>query len=323
MLTILLPLDGSAASERAIPHAVALARSLSAAVTLLRVVPPAEFRHEDAFSQVDWRLRKRQAQSYLENIAGIFRADGVACTLRVEEGRPAAVIVAAAKASGAQLLVMSTHGHGGAFDFPRGSVAGKVLASFQGSVFLVGPHAAEVEATSARYRRLLVPIDGAHQSECALRVAALLAQEQAAELAVTYVAQSTDIPFIVRHDYKAVSLCSELAELVTAAARRKLDEVRAQLPAELRVQTGVVFADRAAHAVSRAIARYDADLLVASNDLLNGASGLRAEPVPMLILSANGIGAALAGGPERGARDQSPGEPDHSTPPAAVPDAMT
>ncbi len=66
MLNILLPLDGSELAESAIPHAYAMAKSVAAKVALLRVVSPAEFRNEDAFSRVDWRLRKEQARTDTE-----------------------------------------------------------------------------------------------------------------------------------------------------------------------------------------------------------------------------------------------------------------
>jgi len=141
MLRLLVPLDGSTCAERVLSHAITLAHAFSASVRLLRVVPT-DRRPDSAVHRFDRGLERRQAHLYLEPIAERFRNSGIPAQVAVEEGSPPAVVTAAAKSCGDQLLVMATHGRGGAYEFPRGSVASKVLANYHDSVFLLRPQAA-------------------------------------------------------------------------------------------------------------------------------------------------------------------------------------
>ena len=302
MLNILLPLDGSELAEGAVAHAHAIGSALAAKVTLLRVVKPAEFRNEDAFSSVDWRLRMQQARSYLQGVAGIFEAAEIPCKLRVEEGQPAEVIIATAKDLGVNLLIMSTHGHGGAIDFPKGGVASKVLSTFGASVCLVGARAVPIREAKTLYRRLLVPIDGSPESECALRVAMSLAISLGAQLTVVCISETPEVPSIVGGDEKARRLCRELADITRLAAERKLAEIRARIPGQLRLSTSVLLTDRSANSIIEISRRYNPDLLVTSMTMTDRINEPYASPirfasavdhVPLLVLSPGEIGDAF------------------------------
>ena len=299
MLKLLLPLDGSELSECALPHAFALASSFDAEITLLRVISPAEFRTGDSFSRVDWRLHRHQAQAYLESIAETFDTAGIRFDLRVEEGRPAEVIVETAHSLGINLLIMSTHGRGAATDFPRGGIAGKVLSAYRASVLLVSARTESTLQSKAEYERLLVPIDGSYRSECALRVATSLAQSLGAQLNVVYVAESSAVPSILSRDPRALALCQELGEIVHRAAERDLAELRARLPQELRLRTGVILADKTVDPLAEIARRFDPDLIVASAEMVGSANGSTrslinavsaVDRVPILVLSPKGIG---------------------------------
>jgi len=298
MLNVLVPLDGSELAERAISHALPIVESFVAKVTLLRVITPAEFRSQETFDRVDWRLHKHQAFTYLQSVAQIFEAAAVPYELRVEDGRPANVILETARELDTQLLVMSTHGRGGAVDYPRGGVASKTLSAFGGSVLLVGSGAMQETALKVRYRRLLVPVDGSYRSECAMRVAMMLAKSLDAELIVACIAEQPDLPHIVRDDRKAASLYRELADLTRAAAERRLHEIKAQIPEEITLRTAVLLARRPADELSAAVRHFDADLLIASENLFNGALGtldsqMAGTEVPTLILSSKDVGNAF------------------------------
>lgn len=299
MLKVLLPLDGSEMAERAIPHALAVVRPFVAKVTLLRVVTPAEFRFQDTFSRIDWHFHKHQALTYLQSVTEQFEEAAVLYELRVGEGRPAEVILETARACGTHLLVMSTHGSGGALDFPRGGDVSKTLSAFDASVLIVGGTEAARTDNKARYRRLLVPIDGSYGSDCILRVAMILGESLDAELIIASINAKPAPPFIVRRNRKAESLCHELAELTRVAAERRLSEIKAQLPKEISVRTVVLMARRPVDELGRIVRRFDADLLVASDDLFDGAmdvveNQLSRFGVPALILSPNSIGQAFS-----------------------------
>ena len=298
MLNVLVPLDGSELAERAISHTLPIVESFVANVTLLRVVTPSEFRSQETFDRVDWRLHKHQAITYLQGVAQIFEAAAVPYELRVEEGRPADVILETARELGTQLLVMSTHGRGGAVDYPRGGVASKTLSAFGDSVLLVGNGAMKEAVTKVRYRRLLVPVDGSHRSECAMRVAMMLAKSLDAELVVACIAEQPQLPNILRNDRKAASLFRELADLTRAAAERRLHEIKAQIPEEIALRTAVFLASKPADEISAAVRQFDADLLIASENLFSGSlrtldNQMAVTQVPTLILSPKSIGNAF------------------------------
>lgn len=302
MLNILLPLDGSELAERAISHAFTMANSITARITLLRIVTPTEFRTEDAFSRVDWRLSKQQAQAYLQSTAEIFEVANIPCDLRVEEGSPAEVIVETARDVGAHLLVMSTHGRGAAVAFPQGGVVSKVLSIFDASVLLVGARSVPIRDPKARYRRLLVPIDGSHQSECALRVATLLATSLEAQLTVVCISETPSVPSIVSGDEKAHYLCRELADMTRLAAERKLAGLTARIPEQLKLRTSVILIDRSVNPVTEVARRFDPDLIVTSVDITEGVNepgtslarvASAVEHVPVLVLNPAGVGDAF------------------------------
>ena len=302
MLNILLPLDGSELAEGAVAHAHAISKTLDSKVTLLRVVMPSEFRNEDAFSRVDWRLRKQQARSYLQGVAESFETANIQCELRVEEGQPAEIIMAAARDLGINLLIMSTHGSGGAIDFPKGGVASKVLSTLDTSVCLVGARAVPIREPKALYRHLLVPIDGSPESECALRVAISLAKSLHTRLTVVCISETPEVPWIIGGNEKARSICRELADMTRLAAERKLAELRARIPRQLELSTSVMLTERSTNPNVEIAHRFKPDLLITSMTITDhvaepyaSASEIASavEDVPMLVLSPGGIGDAF------------------------------
>jgi len=302
MLNILLPLDGSELAEGAIAHARAIGSAVASKVTLLRVVMPDEFRNEDAFSRVDWRLARQQALSYLEGVAQTFKTAHIPYDLRVEEGPPAEVIISTARDLGINLLVMSTHGHGAAVDFPKGGVASKVLSTFGTSVCLVGARAVPIRESEALYRHLLVPIDGSPESECALRVATSLAHSLDARLTVLCISEMPEVPWIMGGNEKARSICRELAAMTRLAAERKLAELKAWIPRELQLSTSVMLTDRSIDPIEEIARRFKPDLLVTSMTITDRVaepyaattdSASSVDHIPMLVLSPNEIGDAF------------------------------
>ncbi len=136
---ILVPLDGSDLSEKALVHGHAIAKAFGAQVILLRVVvfPTRDFdvtpRMEDAVSAEVLGETKR----YLETHAGDMRRTGVAVTTLAESGRVADTIIDLAEARQVDLIVMSTHGRTGAARWIIGSVADRVVHGAHVPVLLV------------------------------------------------------------------------------------------------------------------------------------------------------------------------------------------
>jgi nucleotide-binding universal stress UspA family protein len=84
------------------------------------------------------RVRER-AIAYLEGKAETIRAAGVPVATKVAFGKPVEEIIACARETEADLIMMATHGHTGLSQAVFGSVAGRVLGSGVKPVLLVRP----------------------------------------------------------------------------------------------------------------------------------------------------------------------------------------
>lgn len=140
---ILVPLDGSTASECALEVAQKLGQLtgdelIVARATILQLelgCPPGFPLPEAALqSELD------TCAAYLQEHVDRLRADGVKADFRVlGSGHPDRRIVECAVAEGVQLIVLTSHGRSGLRHFLLGSVAEKICRSAPCPVLLVGP----------------------------------------------------------------------------------------------------------------------------------------------------------------------------------------
>jgi len=139
---LLLPLDGSSLAEQMVDPVLELARFTGAEVVLLRVVKPvmpAQYPVE-GYSVVEMarsiisRLEqlqeqaKKEAEDYLQRVAGRFRERAVKVQTQVAvEDRPAVAILREAAGRAGGLVAIETHGRKGLARLLLGSVADKVI----------------------------------------------------------------------------------------------------------------------------------------------------------------------------------------------------
>ena len=126
---ILVPLDFSLTSLRALDVAVRLARDNGARLCLLHVVEPTPYAtgmDGVALSLPDSVFFER-AEATLPKLARRLVPSSVQVVTWVVRGRPASVIVQTANAKGIDLIVLSTHGHRGLGRFMIGSTAERVV----------------------------------------------------------------------------------------------------------------------------------------------------------------------------------------------------
>ena len=142
---ILVPLDGSDLSERALQPAFDLATQFQAQVILLRVIAMDDTTAAVAGSGPqflnlrDMREERDRAESedYLKGILAQCAANEVPVVTRVAFGAAPEMIVQTADQTQAELIVMSTHGRSGLNRFLYGSVAEAVLRGTQLPLLLI------------------------------------------------------------------------------------------------------------------------------------------------------------------------------------------
>lgn len=314
MKTILVPLDGSALAEQALPYVRTLAPLLGARVRLLNV-----FVHDQhdrlmaegiaaSYGMIDPLATQRErehrsltmltqhAESYLDSQAALLRGHGIDVEIDVRCGPAADVIIEAAEGLDIAMIAMATHGYSGLRRWALGSVTDKVVHASATPVFVVrGTTAPPTELIA--FTRVMVPLDGSPLAAQALPLAADLAERARAELllmqAVALIEAYPSIAPLGRPDL----MPSEMVRMLRARAGQQLEEQAAVLRDRgLPVATHVVNG-HAAEAIIDEAARQSVDLLVMAT---HGYSGLKrwalgsvtdkvlhAATTPLLLVRAN------------------------------------
>lgn len=141
---IVVPIDGSGLSQRAIPHAVDIAHDNDSEVILLHVFRPPAHEYSDIIALAGQEAQidemRNQVKQYLIGVRNDLRAEGINCRVQMIEGTgPAHLICEFINSEDVDLVVMSTRGHTGLARFVFGSVAQKVLHGVRVPVMLVYP----------------------------------------------------------------------------------------------------------------------------------------------------------------------------------------
>lgn len=177
---ILVPLDGSAVSEEAVPVAADLARRTGASLHLVHVHMPitADPIHVEGLPVIDENmrsLRRDHEQAHLDRVRE-EHARGAVAAVALLDGPVAATVAHYAEANHARLVVMTTHGRSGLERAWLGSVADELVRVSPVPLLLVRPGSASAVRP---LRRVLVPLDGSAVAESILEHAIGLARMDA------------------------------------------------------------------------------------------------------------------------------------------------
>ncbi len=137
---ILVPLDGSELAKRALEEAEKLANCFGSKIVLFEVVPfmPIYGSPELVTPLIVDEKQKEAAEKYLANLSEELKQKGLKVTGVVRTGQQVAVeIIDFAKESGANLIIMCTHGRSGISRWVLGSVALKVLTRAETPILLI------------------------------------------------------------------------------------------------------------------------------------------------------------------------------------------
>lgn len=175
---ILVPLDGSARAEHALPVAARLARASGGTLILLRVyqVMPSEF------VLSDYTAEEASAMAYLGRVAERPELAGIEIETITLAGAIALAILDAVLAYRADMIVMCSHGRFGLTRWALGSVAEKVVRYASVPVYVLREHTgpSSLQSDTEHPLRALVALDGSTFAEVALTPAAQVIQALAA-----------------------------------------------------------------------------------------------------------------------------------------------
>ncbi|MFI5312103.1 MAG: universal stress protein [Gemmatimonadales bacterium] len=192
---LLVPLDGSALADSAIPLAVEIARRLDLGIMLTRVhspigiLPsPPEMPTFIPSPEIDNRIREISEEWLKTKAAEVRHLGGLRVSSEFRAGDPANEIVALAAEQDAHAIVCSTHGVGGLAPHWIGSVADFVVRHASCPVLTLPPKAV---VRSGAVAKVLVLLDGSEVSDAILPHAEWLAQAFNAEIELLSVVAPT------------------------------------------------------------------------------------------------------------------------------------
>jgi nucleotide-binding universal stress UspA family protein len=288
---IMVPLDGSPFSERALPLAVALAHRSGAELRLVHVVIPLA---NKVFLEMEGG-----AQEYLTKIARrIVEESGIeAVPVRLVSRQTTVGELSYYSAEeGIDLVVMATHGWGGLQRAWLGSVTDGLIREARVPVLAFRPGADDSPRLDGKaIEQVLVPLDGSALSESVLGEALALGGPEAQYNLIRVVPVGP--PSASISGALELELRQELLDALQTGAEQYLDEIAARLRAEGRqVRTVVRMHPQPAKAILDQAAEIEADLIALAT---HGRSGLarfalgsvadkvlRAADGPVLVLRA-------------------------------------
>lgn len=149
---IMVPLDGSAFAEEALPHAVKLAEAFGCELFLVQVVMspamiavPYDISYQ--FSESYREAALKEAHDYMSHTAGRYQAQlPNRIHTKVIEGGIVDSLLEYASFNSVDLIVMATHGRSGISRWVLGSVAERLLRTAQSPIFLVRVQGSEDKA---------------------------------------------------------------------------------------------------------------------------------------------------------------------------------
>ena len=201
---ILVPIDFSRPSLKAIPYALAISRQFGSDVHLLHVTdaaqqPPPTLLTLPLLPQSEWdqRLMKR-----LETLVQKYGTDARVSALEPRIGTAFEEICAVARDLNADLIVAATHGYTGYKRMYLGSTAERVVQHSTCPVLVVRHHLSGWNGgrdlrtrTGFKLSKILVPTDFSKCSQIAFEYGLQLARDFGAELRIVHVINPHAFPF--------------------------------------------------------------------------------------------------------------------------------
>jgi len=201
---ILVAIDGSKYSKRALKQAISIARLCGSNLIVLRVI-----RVRPGLVALAPQLMKKMKEEFLETAKAEAAKENVACETIIHQGEPLyEFIIATAKEKGADVIVMGTHGRAGLERLLMSGVTAKVIGHASCPVLVVP---LKVPVT---LKRIVAATDGSKFSEAAVKEAIGIAKACRSSLTVVCVVKPDRL---VDHKEEARKIVEEVRKNASGA----------------------------------------------------------------------------------------------------------
>jgi nucleotide-binding universal stress UspA family protein len=224
--------DFSEPSEAALPFATAIARKYGARLHALHVVLPMPYFFTAPETIADSIAAEEEiAEADMQRLDS--RLNGLPHETIIERGPELwCVLENAIKTSGADMIVLGTHGRTGAQKFLLGSVAEEVFRRSPIPVLTIGPQVCRGVHNGGHFRRILFATDFSPEADAAAPYAISLAQENQARLLLVHIVRQRD------HDRDDRQYELSVAEAIQHLYETLPDSVELYSPPEVSVEHG-------------------------------------------------------------------------------------
>lgn len=274
--SILVPLDGSAFSEHALPIARTIARASGATLHLAQVHVPSVRHYMVGEPSIDASLdaeNRERERAYLEAIPARLGIEADLTLTPVLLDGPIADALAAYRATSAiDLVVMTTHGRGGFTRLWLGSTANRLAHQITVPLLLIRPDETPPDLTALQtFHRFLVPLDGSQLAEQVLVPAFELAKLLQAECTLLHVVEPLILPGYSPVGYTA-SVDMHANEALHHDAEQYLAMIAQRMQADgVAIHTRVVIDTQPAAGIVRAVGESGSDVIAMTS---HGRGGL-------------------------------------------------
>lgn len=263
--TVVVPLDGSGFGEFALPLALAIARRAGATLRLVRVAPTlgdvlfwAPQPGTPVASEIKEHFRD-DAMAYLQGISRRLADAGAGpVTCSVLEGEVTDAVRDEIDRTGADLLVMTSHGRGTLGRIWLGSVADELIRSLTIPVLLARPpetQSAPALGQEPRVRHIVMALDGTALAERVLAPVMAIGRFLAADYTLIRV---IGLPTYLQLTPELFGEAGRIKERLLREAQDYLEQVARRLSSDgARVQTRVLSAEQPAAGILEAAAGAD------------------------------------------------------------------
>lgn len=296
--SLLVPLDGSEFSERTLTLASGLAKATGASLHLAHVHvshPPDHFLsntqfHFEGLDLEEYESRHRdEERAYLAEMEAKLASENPVDTALLE-GQVADEIAEYAARVGADMVLITTHGHTGVSRMWLGSVADALVRLTTLPLLVIHPaQGGHVPDDVFAFKHIMVPLDGSNLSATILGPAADLARASGARMTLVHVVSSSAVL-----GARIFPLLPDDLSPALAKAREYLEKLADELGEDgLQVDVHVEEHEAPGRAIAALADKLDADLIALATHGYGGLKRallgsvadkvLRSSPLPLLV----------------------------------------